>query len=515
MMRKGQKLHFFKLFIPLSLIALVTILIICYAVTNNHIKNVVNLVQSTMNNETNIFQRTINGSIADVLFLKEEILLEYYSRHESMPNNFSGHLAQTFASFSKHSDIYDQVRFIDRRGQEKLRINNRDGQISIVPQRKLQNKKHRYYFTESILRQNSEIYFSPLDLNIEHKHIERPFRPMIRIGTPVITKKGVKLGAVILNYNAQQLLDHLKQAGRFVPGNLFVINQDGHFLLAEEPGYEWGNMLQSRKNITAEKLFPALWQKLSQKHSSKIYTKQGIFFIADVTTELSTLQHGDLNLKLIWLVPWRDLIPNAIKYYLFILTILWIAAFFVSWVWALLKVKQAEHEQELKFLATIDPLTKIANRHELLRIGTLEFDRAKRFKKAFSILMLDIDFFKKVNDTYGHLNGDKALVAVAQTSKSGIRKVDFIARFGGEEFVMILPETSIRSAEALAKKLLQKIATIKIPFKETYYSFTVSIGASIWNEHDSNIDNVIKRADDNLYKAKEGGRNRVVAEKQR
>jgi diguanylate cyclase len=512
--QKGQRLYFFKIFIPLSLIALIAILVICYVVTNNHIKVVVGMVRSTMNNEESVFQRVINGSVSDVLFLKEEVLIEYADYNGSIPDGSTTHLAQTFASFSKHRHIYDQIRFVDQRGQEILRINNRDGQVSIVPKNKLQNKKHRYYFVKSILRQNNEIYFSPLDLNIEHKQIELPFRPMIRIGSPVFSKNGKKIGVIILNYNPQQLLDHLKQAGKPIPGSLFLINQHGYFLLTMNPKHEWGNMLQSRANITVESLYPTLWNKLNQKRlfTSGIYTKKGVFFVKNITSMLPVLKFGDLNLKIVWLVPWNELIPDAIKYYLLILLILWGAAFFVSWILSLLKVKQAEHEKELEFLATIDPLTKIANRHELLRFGTLEFDRAKRFKKSFSILMLDIDFFKKVNDTYGHLSGDEALIAVAKISKSSIRKIDFIARFGGEEFVIILPETPIDFAKILAEKLRKHIAAIKIPFEKTSYSFTVSVGVSVWSEQDSNIDSVINRADENLYKAKKSGRNCVVAE---
>ena len=475
-------------------------------------QSVDNLVQATINNENKIFQKTIDNNISDVLFLKDEVLTELHDHRDSISNKLIAHLSQTFASFSKQRDIYDQIRFVNQHGQEIARINNRNKIVNIVPKQKLQNKKHRYYFAKSILRQNNEIYFSPLDLNVEKKQIERPLRPMIRIGSPIFSKQGKKLGIILLNYNAQELLNRLKQTSHSVPGRLFVINQDGYFILAQNSNQEWGNMLSSRKDMNAKKLFPTMWKKLNGKSSAKIYTKRGIFFVKDITSTLPALQFGDLKLKFVWLVPWQDIIPNAIKYYLVALLLLLIASFFISWIWALLKIKQEEHKKELEFLAKTDPLTRLANRHELFRLGKFEFDRAKRFKKPFSALMFDLDFFKKVNDTYGHLNGDKALVATAHALKSTIRTIDFVARFGGEEFVIILPETSTESAKILAEKLRREIAHIKIPCNGTQYSFTASIGVSTWNEQDANIDSVINRADENLYKAKEGGRNQVVAE---
>lgn len=506
-MQKHHKFYFIKLFAPLSIVTLITITSICYIEVNNHIKNVINQVSLTIHNEEKIFKRDINDSVSNILFLKKIILSAFYD-NKAISQKAITQITKTITSFSKHHNQYSIIRFINSHGQELIRISNRNEKVSIMPQNKLPKKQHRYYFTELTSLKNNEIYFSPLDLNIENKTIELPIRPMIRIGTPIFSKKGKQLGAIIINYNAQLLLEQLKHAERATPGDLFVINKNGYFILAKNPEHLWGNMLPSRKNITIQKMFPIFWKKMNAEHNPPIiYTKQGVFLITYITSTLPMLKLDDLKLKLIWFIPRNELIPSAIKYYLLILLLICAVIFFVSWIWSLLKVKQANNEQKLVLLATTDSLTKIANRHELFRTGELEFDRAKRFNNPFSVLLFDIDFFKKVNDTYGHLSGDKTLIKFAQIIKSNIRKIDTIGRLGGEEFVVIMPETRLNAAKIVAEKLRQQIMSIEIPFKETHFSITTSIGISAWNKQDTRFDSMINRADKNLYTAKEAGRN--------
>lgn len=509
-MQEGRKYHFFKMFMPLSFVALVTIIIICYIDTNNHINEVTSLVNSTVTNIETIFKRDISESVSDVLFLKKIIVNNY--NNQLSKDEFINIISRTFIAFSTYHNSYSIIRFIDTDGQELLNVNNHNGKVGLVPHNELPNIKHRYYFAKFMALENNQLYLSPLDLNIFNNEIEIPFRPMIRIGTPIFSDDGKRLGIIVVNFNAQSLLDQLESAGASIPGDLFVIDKDGYFLLSNNNDHEWGNMLAERKDINAKNLYPKFWRKLNKDNPTEITNYKGIFLINYITSSLSILKQSDLNLKLIWFVPKSELIPSSIKYYLLLLLFIFISLIIVSWGWSRLKVKQAEYAKELELMATTDNLTGLANRHSLLKDGALEFERAKRFYHAFSVLLVDIDYFKKINDTFGHANGDKALTTLAKELTAQTRKIDIVARLGGEEFVIILPETTIHDANIVAEKLRKNVMHIKIPTKERSFSFTISIGISIWNQKDKDLKSTIDRADRYMYQAKENGRNQVCIE---
>jgi diguanylate cyclase len=153
-----------------------------------------------------------------------------------------------------------------------------------------------------------------------------------------------------------------------------------------------------------------------------------------------------------------------------------------------------------------DPLTGIWNRQALNEVLDKEYTRWVRYKKPLSIILWDIDLFKNINDQYGHAAGDKVLKTIAQIFTSQIRDADFIARFGGEEFMGVFPETQLNDALFLANKVREKIAGSKFHYEDTAVSISVSAGLASFTEGDD-IDEVFKRADKALYSAKESGRN--------
>nr|WP_317265668.1 diguanylate cyclase [Arthrospira sp. SH-MAG29] len=165
---------------------------------------------------------------------------------------------------------------------------------------------------------------------------------------------------------------------------------------------------------------------------------------------------------------------------------------------------------ELEKLATTDPLTGIANRRHLLTLGEREFQRTHRYKNPFSVLMIDIDHFKLINDNYGHSIGDKALKIMADITVNALRKVDIFGRFGGEEFVVFLPETKADEALVVAERIREAIATTPIYVDDQTIHITVSIGVTIYNSSEISLDGLLMEADKALYDAKKQGRNQVV-----
>lgn len=184
----------------------------------------------------------------------------------------------------------------------------------------------------------------------------------------------------------------------------------------------------------------------------------------------------------------------------------------ISELLAIFKMKYQYTEKE--FMSVLDGLTGLYNRRQF-EIGLeQEYNRTKRHPSDFSLAILDIDFFKKVNDTYGHQYGDYVLKTVASLMKQAFRKTDLLYRYGGEELIMIMPETNIEGAIIPVQRLRRMIEEYDFDYNGVKSKVTVSIGLTMnYQEFNSPAD-ILKSADEALYKAKESGRNRVVLHEQ-
>ena len=174
-----------------------------------------------------------------------------------------------------------------------------------------------------------------------------------------------------------------------------------------------------------------------------------------------------------------------------------------------LKVKEQAAEEALKslhHLAVTDGLTQIFNRKNITDTLEREISRSIRYEKKLSILMFDLDFFKRINDNYGHQAGDKVLVEVSKTVKELLRKSDYFGRYGGEEFLVILPETELSNAYILSNRIREAVEELEWDFCD---DCNVTISGGVVENFGEDINRMIKRADNLLYSAKENGRNRI------
>jgi diguanylate cyclase (GGDEF)-like protein len=167
------------------------------------------------------------------------------------------------------------------------------------------------------------------------------------------------------------------------------------------------------------------------------------------------------------------------------------------------KIMKLEHNLEI--LASTDSLTNIYNRSKYDEIITREIERANRYNRFLSMIMFDVDVFKKINDTYGHLVGDHVLKTLVSLTKEEMRGADYLIRWGGDEFILVLPETNLEGAKGLAERIRDLIANYKFDDIET---LTVSFGVTHFCKGDTEHI-IFKRADEALYKAKINGGNRV------
>jgi diguanylate cyclase (GGDEF)-like protein len=168
--------------------------------------------------------------------------------------------------------------------------------------------------------------------------------------------------------------------------------------------------------------------------------------------------------------------------------------------------------EENKKLATLDPLTSAKNRRGFYPLARAEFNRCRRYGGKLAILMIDIDNFKTINDTSGHSMGDSTLVTLVDVCHAVLRTSDLFCRLGGEEFIALLHENSIKQAHVVAERLRTEIENVKVKSEESSIKFTISIGISVLIEADQTIEDTISRADNALYKAKSNGKNCVVSD---
>ncbi|HTR78652.1 MAG TPA: diguanylate cyclase [Gemmatimonadaceae bacterium] len=167
--------------------------------------------------------------------------------------------------------------------------------------------------------------------------------------------------------------------------------------------------------------------------------------------------------------------------------------------------------RRLEALATTDPLTRVLNRRALVDRLSIEVDRARRFASTLTLLLIDVDYFKLINDTAGHLAGDDVLKQLAALLADAVRRVDIVARYGGEEFVLILPETSLEGGLVFAERLRERVAsrTFDIGAEQALH-LTVSVGVATFpSARVESVEDLFARGDEALYRAKSGGRNLV------
>ena len=192
-----------------------------------------------------------------------------------------------------------------------------------------------------------------------------------------------------------------------------------------------------------------------------------------------------------------------------LLILVTLVVLFGAWRSLLLLAALRRREEALSRLATTDDLTGLSNRRQFLESCDEEMLRARRYEQPLAFLELDLDFFKRINDAYGHAAGDDVLKALARVGQSCLRDVDQFGRLGGEEFGILLPNTDLDGALHLAERVVAAVAACEVPSGELVLRFTTSIGVTALSDADQGFEEVYARADQALYEAKAHGRNCV------
>ena len=229
------------------------------------------------------FYETLNSAIADLRYLSNDEGLKEYVRDPSKENR--QRLERAFQAFSGAKKVFDQVRYLDASGQEQVRINLVDQTPVAVSLDELQNKRHRYYFREGIQLPIGRIFLSRLDLNLEAKRIEIPYKPMIRLVAPVDVD-GKRHGVMILNYLAENFLGHVRRTFADPESDGWLANGAGYWLIGPSRETEWGFMFNRSERVQSQ--FPEAWQGLSDD-ITQVATADGVFTTVKIKPPLSVV----------------------------------------------------------------------------------------------------------------------------------------------------------------------------------------------------------------------------------
>lgn len=465
-----------------------------------------------------------NDIIGDLIFLSRQNELLTYLDVKNI--KMKRDIQKEYIAMSLAKKNYDQIRYIDNNGMECVRVNFADGSPEAVPAEKLQNKAKRYYFTDTITLGRKEIFVSPLDLNIEHGKIEEPFKPMLRFGTPVFDNNGEKHGILLLNYLAENLLDSIREKKIETRSEVMLLNTEGYWLLNPIKEKEWGFMFDNKAQLSFAVDYPEEWRMIRKQKSGQIDTGNGLFTFITIyplqeghrsssgsrvpyKPNVKQLNPSEYFWVLVSQIPFE--VMKSYKREL-LKTIFAIGAgsflliSFGSWQLALAITKRRIYQAQLIELAYYDALTNLPNRKFFFDRLQKEISHAHRHGRRLGLLYVDLDGFKKINDTMGHDAGDELLIKVGSTLEKTLRKEDTVGRLGGDEFAVMLSEIKApKDVKQIGEKIVLAMGR---PFrlKAGTAQIGASVGAAIFPDHEVTMEGLTKQADSAMYRAKEAGK---------
>lgn len=468
--------------------------------------------QLLLNAEHTILSARLNKIAGDLIFV-----CEILRQHDKNEREYA-ELADEWIAFANGRQIYDQIRFIDVEGNEVIRVNySKDGAVLVSPE-DLQNKKDRYYFTETIGLDKNQIYISKLDLNIENNQIEEPIKPMLRVSMPYYDSSNHLKGIVILNYLAEDMINYIRLVSSASNGSIYLLNNDGYWIYnSSEPETEWAFMYDGKENVSFASEHPSEWPAIQSGGNGQFICPDGVFLYSKIVSSdefaqahsnyqfvlgsgdwslVSYMPSSSENGKLFTQSFWQFLLgvfAENYQYYLLLLP--------VAFAIAILAALNESKRRQVKYFSEFDAMTGVYNR----RAGLEKIEKLLASSKVCStncICFIDINGLKEVNDTLGHEAGDALIKAVVNGIKRNTRESDFIARLGGDEFLIIFEGLDIDQAEEVWSRVTQYFAKINETGSNRYL---VSVSHGI-EEFDCGmqrqIDRVINIADEKMYREK-------------
>ena len=467
----------------------------------------------------------LNRFAGDILYWSRQIELSHIP--EMNDHTWNRMIGQEYVAFLKSTSLYDQIRFIDTSGMEVVRVMYADGYPYQVPDRTLQSLKDRFFFRDTMRLQRDEVYVSPMELAAVEGEAMLPFKPVIRIATPVFDDRGAKRGIIVLTYRAQNLLAEIGRMASLSASQVWLVDSDGYFLMSDNQEDMWGFVIKGRGDRKLGVLYPDVWEAMKPRAAGQYRNSSGLYTFGTVYPYRSDIKTIDrtgnprgvgrdqyssevYHWKLVTFVP-DALLSAGPRRLLNKMIIIWLVLVVVisgmSWLVLAAYMRRKIFQRNIYLYAHYDTLTGLPNR--MLFFDRLEqaLLQARRYEKPFGLLYMDLDGFKEINDSFGHKIGDLGLQEAARRMVGTLRESDTVARMGGDEFVALLTNvTSQDDIEYVTRRLVDILAQ---PYELNGYtcSMSVSIGVAICPNHGLDSTVLVAEADNAMYRSKQAGKN--------
>ncbi len=278
---KASIKHFLIIFIPLALLILLASLIFDHAHMTLELTEVKVREKALLHEKQSDISSIFPKVISDLSLIENLRETETYLTYDS-PESMA-ELSEELVNFATFKKVYDQIRLLDSKGMERIRVNVTDGKAGAVPVDLLQDKSQQPYFQQTQNQSSKQIYISPFDLNIEHGVIETPIKPVIRFAVPLQDNQKKFRGVLVINLLGRRLLSELKLApDASIQGYLLLVNKDGHWLKGLTPEHEWGFVLDNHSCYSVTQQFPDLWQAINMTEEGQIENNSGLFSYARI-----------------------------------------------------------------------------------------------------------------------------------------------------------------------------------------------------------------------------------------
>lgn len=289
-------IRIFIVFLPLSLLLGATVWIFY----DTEVKSIWEIIRADERLAVQLSIHDINAELSmissDLLYLARQNALNDWFKNKD--NITTKNIARDYYAFSKSKARYDQVRLLNDKGNEAVRVNWNNGQPAIVPLQELQDKSGRYYVRETLSLDQGQISMSPFDLNIEDGEIEQPIKPVIRFGTPIYDQQGQKRGLVILNYLGKRLIERIKSISSraSTTGQVWLINSEGYWLMGPKPEHEWGFMYPDQTKSRFDQEHAQVWRMIADgiEQGQLMVKNEGLYTYTSVTPRKLL---GDMSLE--------------------------------------------------------------------------------------------------------------------------------------------------------------------------------------------------------------------------
>ncbi len=500
---REKVLIFFQYFIPITALFLsISLFSISYYLSENKDDDI-KKETSSLEFKISIFEESIGHAIKDCLLLKKVIKKSFSVTQSIVDNNLF--IADIFKFSSEINPNYQQVRYINYSGDELVRVDKKENHSFILKTFELQNKAKRGYFLKTAKISKNSVYLSRIEPNYEHGEMEIPINPVLRISSPIKENDSL-FGMVIINIGLKEQIKNL------MANNSILFSNNGYIIASHNKNEEWGNYFLNRKNQTLENLYPEIWKAVINNDAAVIDNDKYIFVLHKINFSgiYDSIVNEPTEYYLGSFFDKNDYTLIKYKYLYYVILINILLSLTLSYYIAEYQISTIAYNRELTYHANVDQLTQLDSRKNIYSKLEKELNRVKRYHTSSTIIMLDLDLFKDINDKHGHLVGDIVLSDTTQIIRDNLRDTDSAGRLGGEEFLVILPETNLENGKKAAEKIRAQIENKTIKSEDLQLKVTISIGITEITENDT-IKTLMSRADILLYESKKSGRNKITS----